>query len=307
MATRRKFIRQAVAAAGTLPVLQSFPNNASPIAALKPACQAYTWFTYFARENKDWNKDLDTSFDHFAASRFDGFEASFEQVQQVHDLEPHLRNHNIWMKSMYMNVWLHEEDKVDQNIATAMAVSKASKGLFGIEIVVVNPTPIRWHGPENKTDGQLTIQGKALNRLGGELRKLGLKLAYHNHDAEMRLGAREFHHMLAGTDPENVRLCLDPHWIFRGAGDSEVAVFDAIKLYGDRIEELHLRQSVDGIWSECFGPGDIDYRRLAEEVYSYNKHPHIVLEQACETGTPQTMDAVEANKRSLAYIMEIFA
>ena len=83
-------------------------------------------------------------------------------------------------------------------------------------------------------------------------------LAYHNHDAEMREGAREFHHMLTGTDPANVKLCLDAHWIYRGSGNSQVALFDIVEIYVDRIVELHLRQSHDGIWSEVFGEGDIN-------------------------------------------------
>lgn len=91
---------------------------------------------------------------------------------------------------------------------------------------------------------------------------MGITLAYHNHDAEMREGAREFHHMLTGTNPENVKLCLDAHWIYRGAGNSQFALFDIVELYCDRIVERHLRQSHDGIWSEVFGAGDIDYTSL---------------------------------------------
>lgn len=89
---------------------------------------------------------------------------------------------------------------------------------------------------------------------GAALRKLGLHLAYHNHDAELRHGAREFHHMLTATDPENVKLCLDAHWVFRGCGDSEIAVFDALEHYHERIVELHLRQSVS--------VGDSDHRMI---------------------------------------------
>ena len=47
-----------------------------------------------------------------------------------------------------------------------------------------------------------------------------------------------------------MKLCLDTHWIYRGAGNSNVALFDILKLYGDRVVSLHLRQSVGGVWSE---------------------------------------------------------
>ena len=37
-----------------------------------------------------------------------------------------------------------------------------------------------------ENDAQLKVQAKALNTLGEELRKSGMTLAYHTHDAEMR-------------------------------------------------------------------------------------------------------------------------
>ena len=101
-----------------------------------------------------------------------------------------------------------------KNIKDVLAIAREARNI-GIEILVTNPTPINWGGPENKTDEQLTTQAAALNLLGEELNAMGMKLAYHNHDIEMRESAREFHHMLTGTDPANVHLCLDPHWIYR--------------------------------------------------------------------------------------------
>ena len=122
---------------------------------------------------------------------------------------------------------------------------------------MTNPSPIRWGGPQSKTDDQLKLQARLLSQLGARLSDLGLVLAYHNHDAELRHAAREFHHMMLGTDPSTVTLCLDAHWIYRGSGNSSVALFDVLKLYGPRISELHLRQSRDGVWTEdlCDGKG----------------------------------------------------
>ena len=206
---------------------------------------------------------------------------------------------------MYVNSTLHEEAEIEKSITNALAVAKAAKPM-GVEIVVTNPSPIQWGGEANKTDEQIKIQAEALDRLGKELRQLGLKLAYHNHNMEMRESAREFHHMMLGTDPENVHLCLDAHWIYRGSGNSQVALFDIVNLYADRIVEMHLRQSHDGIWSEVFEAGDVDYNRLAEKLLDKKIYPHLVLEQAVEEGTPHTMDAIEANRKSLAYVQEVF-
>ncbi len=165
--------------------------------------------------------------------------------------------------------------------------------------MVTNPSPIQWGGAEDKNDAQLRCQAESLDRLGAELRKLGMVLAYHNHDAELRQGAREFHHMLTGTDPAHVKFCLDAHWVFRGCGNSEVAVFDALAQYRQRVVELHLRQSVEGVWTEAFSvKGDIDYGRLLAFLADNSITPHLVLEQAVEARSRSSLSAAEAHRQS---------
>jgi len=304
MLSRRRFIQHTTFASGMLAVSPSliqvrYPNSSHI------ACQQYTWITYFKREGKEWGKNMDESMKSVIESGLTGFEPSFSALTAVEKLKPYLTKYKVWTQSLYVNATLHEEQEVSSSIEQAIDIAKAAKKL-GVRIVVSNPSPIRWGGPENKTDKQLQIQAKALDELGKKLREMRMVLAYHNHDAEMREGAREFHHMMNGTDPANVKLCLDAHWIYRGAGNSEVALFDIVNLYADRVVELHLRQSHDGIWSEVFESGDIDYTRLAEELRKRKLNPHIVIEQAVEEGTPHTMNAIEAHRKSLAYTAEIF-
>ena len=84
-------------------------------------------------------------------------------------------------------------------------------------------------------------------------------------------------------------------------------MFDVVRLYGARITELHLRQSVNGVWSEALGDGDVDYPALGKRLLEIGVKPHLVLEQAPEKGTPETMDAVESHRRSLEYARRVFA
>ena len=302
--TRRQFLRTtSVAGAAAFLPTTLLMNPQKP--ALKIACQHYTWFTYFRREGKEWEKDLEASFSALQAAGLEGYEPSYRDPAHVGNLDSVMTKKNIWTSSTYVNSVLHEADKVEQSISDVLAIAKAAKQV-GINIIVTNPSPIQWGEPIDKTDEQILLQAKALNNLGAKLRNMGIQLAYHTHDMEMRQSAREFHHMLLHTDPANVKLCLDAHWVYRGSGDSSVALFDIVKLYGDRVVELHLRQSKDGIWSEVFGEGDIDYDRLAGEMLDRKLRPHLVLEQAVEKGTPNTMDAVSAIGQSLVKVQEIF-
>jgi len=273
---------------------------------LHVACNQYPWTVFYRRENRDFNKELDTGLGEIAASRLDGYEPLANHPRQIEQLAPLLKKHGLEMRSLYVNSTLHERQKADESIQAVLAIARKAKEI-GTKIIVTNPSPMRWGGPENKNDEQLKTQAAAIETLGRKLEEMGLILSYHNHDIELRHAAREFHHMMVGTDPAYVTLCLDAHWVYRGAGNSAVALFDVLKLYGSRITELHLRQSKDNIWTETFCEGDIDYPSIAQYLLKINIRPHIVLEQAVEAGSPKTMSTVEAFQKSSQYTRHVFA
>ncbi|MBX2814896.1 MAG: TIM barrel protein, partial [Saprospiraceae bacterium] len=190
---------------------------------LEISCQQYPWQTFMERSGQNWYDDLSTSIELVKAAGFNRFEPLIESKEYLQDLMPLLKN--LICPSIYVNSVLHTNQKKNESIAEVLEIARLCKPL-GTEIVVTNPSPIQWGGMEDKSDGALMIQAEALDRLGRELRKLDMQLAYHNHDSEMRNSAREFHHMMLATDPHNVKLCLDAHWIYRGAGNSSVALFD---------------------------------------------------------------------------------
>lgn len=306
--SRREFLRDVVLTAGVASALPIGVTAVTQAASgrLHVACNQYSWGVFYQREKRDFNASLDSGLAEVAASGIDGFEPGVGGLQQIEQMAPLLKKHGLEMRSLYVNSTLHEAGQVDRSIGEVLAAAAGAKAV-GTRIIVTNPSPIRWGGPEDKTDEQLRTQAQALNRLGAALKRMGLTLAYHNHDIELRNAAREFHHMMVGTDPENVTLCLDAHWVYRGAGHSQVALFDILKLYGPRIAELHLRQSKNGVWTEVFAPGDIDYRALATYLLKIDIKPLLVLEQAVEAGSPNTMKAVEAFRKSTEYTRRIFA
>jgi inosose dehydratase len=270
------------------------------------ATNQYPWLTFFGRDKRSWDRDLTGSVADVARAGLLGLEPIATSVEQIKTLAPILKKHDLQMRSLYVNSTLHERKTAAESIRQVLSIADAARPI-GCTILVTNPSPIRWGGPESKSDEQLKIQAENLDKLGAELRKREQVLAYHNHDAELRHAAREFHHMMLGTNPRNVSLCLDAHWVFRGAGDSQVALFDVVKLYGKRIVELHLRQSHKGVWTEVFGEGDIDHQKLVAMLVERAVKPHLVLEQAVEARTPKTMDAVAAHPKGLAYARKVFA
>jgi inosose dehydratase len=306
--SRRGFIKDLAIAGGAIAMGASSAANAGQNRSgrLHLACNQYPWTVFYARDNRDFNQELDKGLSEVAASRFDGYEPLANNPQELDRLGPLLKKHGLEIRSLYVNSALHERDKAQASIESVLAIARRAKEL-GTKIIVTNPSPIRWGGPENKDDAQLRVQAAAIEKLGRELKAMGLMLAYHNHDIELRNAAREFHHMMAGTDPAYVTLCLDAHWIYRGAGNSSVALFDVLKLYGSRITELHLRQSKDNIWTEAMCDGDIDYEAVAKYLLEINVRPHLVMEQAVEAGSSKTMSTIEASRESSQYARRIFA
>lgn len=270
------------------------------------ASNEYSWITFYQRQGRDWFADLDASLREFTKSGIAGYEPSVKKAEDLHLLAPLLKKYNIEMRSIYVGCTLHKEKEAQESLEQVTAIAKAARPM-GVKIFVTNPSPIRWGGEEDKTDTELALQATYLDRMGAALRKQGITLAYHNHDIEMRRSAREFHHMMVATDPQHVGLCLEAHWLYRGSGNSQLAMFDVMRLYGSRIAEVHLRQSRNGIWSETFGEGDIDYTRLAKELQALGVRPHLVLEQCVEKQTPHTMDAVAAHQKDLQYASRVFS
>jgi inosose dehydratase len=270
------------------------------------SCNSYAWETFYSREKRNFKANLDEGLAEVAQSGMNGYEPSMASPADIEVYQPLLAKHRLEMRSIYVNSTLHVSEETGKSIASILAIARKAKAA-GTRIIVTNPSPIRWGGQENKSDQQLGVQAAALDRLGGELKAAGLTLAYHNHDIELRNAAREFHHMMAGTDPRKVSLCLDCHWIYRGSGNSAVALYDILKLYGPRVVELHLRQSREGTWSEAMGEGDIDYPLVAEGLRTHGSKPHLVLEQAPEKGTPATLNALESHRKSREYIDRVFA
>ncbi|MGC3943728.1 MAG: TIM barrel protein [Chryseolinea sp.] len=304
MDTRRTFLRN-LAALSASPLLM-YSTTSLPASALPISCNSYTWLTFYRREGNEWWKDPRASAAEFVKSGIPALEPSFSSATDATAAIAVLKEYGIKMPSVYVNSVLHKKEDAKNSIDTILAIAKEVLK-YNTQIIVTNPSPIDWSGATLKTDDELREEAKNMELLGKALRSMGIKLAYHTHNTELMAGAREFHHVLQNTSKENVGFCFDVHWIFRGSDNSQVAVFDALKMYGDRTVELHIRQSVNGVWTEKLEQGDIDYDAFASELVRRKIYPHLVIEQCLEDKTSNTMSAVDAHKADLAFVQRVFS
>jgi inosose dehydratase len=301
---RRQFLADAgLAASALICGGATLGHAAEPGSALHVSINQWSVGAVRARDKEKAKISFDEELAELAACGVNGLEPGLGSADQLGPLLAQLKKHGMELRSIYTGSALDDRAKVGKEVERIVALAKRAKEA-GTKIIVTNPSPLP--NRQGKTDEQLKTQAAALNTVGHELAAMGVTLAYHNHDVELQYAAREFHHMMLGTDPRALSLCLDVHWVYRGAGHSQVALFDVVKLYGSRVAELHLRQSTGNVWSEAFGDGDIDYRELVKRLAALGIRPNLVLEQGPEGTTPQTMSTATVHQRSVRYVRDVF-
>ncbi len=301
---RRRFLADAGLAAAAIICGGATVGQATELGSrLHVAINQWSVGAIRARDKQRAGISFDEELAELAAAGINGLEPGLGSADQAGPLAAQLKKHGLELRSIYTGSTLDDRAKVGKEVERIVALATSAKEL-GTRIIVTNPSPLP--NRQGKSDEQLKTQAAALDKLGHELAAIGITLAYHNHDVELQHAAREFHHMMLATDPHALSLCLDAHWVYRGAGHSQVALFDVVKLYGSRIAELHLRQSTGNVWSETFGDGDIDYRELVKRLVEAGVRPNVVLEQGPEAGTPQTMGTAAVHQRSAGYVREVF-
>jgi len=260
--------------------------------------QLYVW----SQMKDSASKGLADQLSEVAQAGYDGAEFGLvfaSDADKASEVKLLLEQYSLKISSLYSGGAFHDPSVAAKTISDiAEAVGYASD--LGVPSITVNPSSKS--GSEEKTDDELRIQAENLNKLGSSLKKCGTSLLMHNHTPEMVSNAREFRSYCDLTDPELVNVCIDVHWALRGG----VNPFQLTEEYGSRIKATHVRNSIDGIWAEDFGDGDIDYRAYKNLLDKIGYSGWITVELAYESATVITRTLVENAKVSCEYARRIF-
>jgi inosose dehydratase len=291
---RRSFLQLAAMAP-----LSGLAKSAQPDGRL--LAESYVWQQWANSHKKKLGEALDDIFPATQRAGYHGMELTSGFFA------PDIRDRTITLAQasgidvpiMYHGGTLHESAAADKTIAEALDYAEVSKKL-GVKMVNTNANPKP--GGAAKTDDELAVQAKALNTFGEKLHERGLRFELHSHAPELANNAREWRYMLTHTDPKLVNICADVHWLFRGGQDPYALMEEA----GKRVASLHLRNSVNKIWSESFAAGDIDYARIAAILHKEKIHPYLVVELAYEKDTKPAHELEEDLRDSRVYAEKIF-
>lgn len=211
-----------------------------------------------------------------------------------------LARHGLACTAIYNGGVMHTPDGARETIAATVELAQRVRSHIPIRGVTVNPNPV---SGRPKSAEELKVQADALNTLGWSLERAGLFLYLHNHAPELADDAREWRFTLANTESRYLRVCLDTHWVFRAGLD----VMTLLREAGPRLASVHLRNSVDKIWSEDLSDGDVDHRAIAAYLNSIHYAGLLSVELAYDKETRLTRSLEQSLVLSRQYAERVFA
>lgn len=287
--TRRQWLASAAA----------LPAAARPAYKPQLAVQFYVWTQQFRREKKTVAQGMEEAFAAVARAGYKRVDltSQFWTPELREKTRGLLKQYRLEAPIAYNGGPMHEPAAAEKTIAATLEVADAAKAA-GARALTFNPAPLK----ERKTDEQLAVQAKSLDRLGAGLRGRNLDLMIHQHAPEMQENAREWRHELTHTDPKLVKFCLDVDWVKRGGQDPMTLLRECTP----RLRSLHLRSMRQGVWMEEFAPGDVDYREVAAHLRQIGFQGWLVVELAYEASTRMTRTLEENLRRSREYAEKLF-
>lgn len=203
------------------------------------------------------------------------------------------------LPSVYVGGPMHDPHLAGETISRSLEIAALCKD-YGCHAVVNNPDPKPGGAP--KSDSELAVQSKMLDRLGQELAQRGFQLWVHAHAPAMADGAREWRYDLHHTNPKYVWICLDVDWVYQGGQNP----MELLREAGKRVASLHLRNSKHKLWLESFSAGDIDYHKIAAYLDRERIKPLLVVELAYRKNTVVTRPLEQDLRRSRIYAERVF-
>ena len=167
---------------------------------------------------------------------------------------------------------------------------------------------------EQQWDGATQILG----RISETCSELGLLAVFHHHAGTFVETPKEVERLCESTDPDLLGLCLDTGHYFFGGGDP----VEAVRLYGDRIRHLHLkdvqlpilevarRDGVGfleavrrGVFCEL-GAGAVDLNQVIQDMTTGGYSDWAIVEQDVDTRIGN-VNPFESALRSREYLRSV--
>ena len=195
---RRQFLRTVTAAAGVCLLPNSAPARGADLAQrLRMGAQTNAWGVPI----KDYNHLLEIA-ETLVRLGYEGFETNFasvsSQVGRAADCRRDFESRHIQFIAPHTGGFFYDKDKGADELANLERIA-GDCAQMGASYLIVSGKEVPH--PDGKLDlDAVHIKTEALSRLGAAVKKEGLRLCYHNHEAEFRDNPSEMSYLLSETD-----------------------------------------------------------------------------------------------------------
>jgi sugar phosphate isomerase/epimerase len=211
---------------------------------------------------------------------FDGEKGMFWGMSAL-EFKSFLADNNLQMKTAHCNMNDNFEKKADD------------AKLIGMEYLIYP-----WEGPSKTIDDYKKL-AEDFNKKGEYLKKIGLKLAFHNHDYTFKKLEGQFAQdvLMQNTQPDLVHYQMDMYWVVT-AGQSPI---EWLKKYPNRFTLCHIKDRIKNepttnTNASCvLGTGEINYPQILSTAKTLGMKYFVVEQELYNEGTP--MQCAEINAK----------
>ena len=236
------------------------------------------------------------------AAGYDGFETNSRSLEHSFENPAPMRREiearGVPLIGLHMGAGLFDPEKIDAERAMILRNADATKALGGGHVIVSGrqlPTGSDGHALEEA----IAAKAREANRLGAELRAMGLRLSIHNHTHEVAHDAAELRRLLARTRAEDVGLLFDVGHVHH----DEVDIAAFVREHGDRITGLHVRD-VKGGDEVLIGTGKVDFEGLGAAIHETGWDGWVIVEVNRREDMP-SRELVNRARKHLRNTMEV--
>jgi inosose dehydratase len=242
------------------------------------------------------------------------------------ELMPELSRRGLQLVASFVPIPLAHPERHEDGYQEAMKVAQLL-AQSGARIIVLademSEARMAVSGRVNESSDGMSEQqwngaARILSRISEACSKLGLSAVFHHHAGTFVETPKEVERLCESTEPDLLGLCLDTGHYFFGGGDP----VDAVRLYGDRIRHLHLKDVqlpiLEGARSDrvgfleavrrgvfCeLGEGAVDLNTVIQGVIAGGYAEWAIVEQDVDTRSGNVNPLASA-RRSRQYLRDV--
>ncbi|MBV9209307.1 MAG: sugar phosphate isomerase/epimerase [Acidobacteria bacterium] len=204
-----------------------------------------------------------------ANAGYDGVElglSAFASAEVAEAVSNALKQHKLGIAALFYDVSTGADDESLRKIGSA-ATQAAKFGARLLNIITVADPATQAPHKKWRDDGSLDSVLRVMSVLAEEAERGGMNVCWHPHAENLSEDCTGLRRFLQQSAQTRVGVCLDLGWVLRAGSDP----LRALRLCGDRLSLIHLRDFNQGVWCQALGEGLLDLEAIGQYLVEYER------------------------------------